>query len=157
MCFFMPDFQRVQCPKTWGKECLQRGNKESPIHGNNRYNNSISGNRQYRFSTLVSPLSMVIKLLLSLADTDNSVPGEVLQNSEAWLETMVGFSCYWPCEVCTSKFGNLLWFHKPFQSFACVTSFMHEPAYYPDWSHCVYEPWQVWCLSHWFFHRTPFL
>jgi hypothetical protein len=75
---------------------------------------------------------MVIKLLSSLADTDNSVPGEVLQNSEAWLETMVGFSCYRPCEVCTSKFGNLLWFCKPFFSILRIHHILYAQPYHPD-------------------------
>ena len=37
------DFQWVQCTQARGEECLQRCNKEPPIHGNNWYNDSISG------------------------------------------------------------------------------------------------------------------
>jgi hypothetical protein len=47
------------------------------------------------------------------------------------LETMVGFSCYWPCEVCTSKFGNLLWFRKPF-SILQRRHILYARAYRPD-------------------------
>lgn len=150
----MPDLQWVECTQARGEECLQRGNKESPIHGNNWYNDSISGNRQYRFSTFLAHFSMVVVLL----GNRQYIFSTFLTHCPLWQILIIQFlgkffktvRLDWRLWLVSVAIGLVRY---ALQSFDCVTCYiLNARGYYPDWSLCIWT--LISMMWNPFFHRT---